>query len=560
MNNAPQMDLGSILLSLMPLFVLVAFIWLVVWFIRRNNRDAGNAALNPLVTPPIPEYKGIKGYFLKHYNGDFTLGYAYWVNGVLVAQFGPLLGLLLLPWLVENFPARFSSILVLLITALGIVAWIWAMKGTWASATKHKSRGGNSGWATAAKVFIVLGAIKTSGEMVKLIPSLTEHFQVAVGQQPGPKTELEILADGRSIRLSGGINDGTAEQFSKALALAPAVKTVVLNSNGGWIRQGEMLARIIEERHLSTYVETHCSSACTIAFLAGSERAADPKARIGFHAVKGVGTAANESTEDSHMTRRAYQKANLPGYFLKRISETPSNEMWYPTHDELIQAGVLTRTSFGGESSAQASRITSKEALINSHLKLPIYRTVQEKYPDVFNKIIDLSWKLMQEGKSDAEIENATRTEFAKLSMKLLPQATDETLIAYSQLLFDQISTLSGKNDPACIELLFPSGKPFSAFSIFPKELVMREIELLNRAITEADRSRALKPSEAEVEKFAKLLFANHTESEIEVFVSDTARAANPAAACSSGKKYLGAFLKLPDKQRAQALRVMFSN
>ena len=88
----------------------------------------------------------------------------------------------------------------------------------------------------------------------------------------------------------------------------------------------------------------------------------------------------------------------------------------------------------------------------------------------------------------------------------------------------------------------------------------MREIELLNRAITEADRSRALKPSEADFEKFAKLLFANHTDREIDEFVSDKARAANPAAACASGKKYLGAFLKLPDKQRAQALRVMFSN
>ena len=73
-----------------------------------------------------------------------------------------------------------------------------------------------------------------------------EHVKVAAGHQLGPTFVIEVLADGKSIRLSGGINDGAAKQLSKALELAPAVKTVLLTSTGGWVREGALLAKVIE--------------------------------------------------------------------------------------------------------------------------------------------------------------------------------------------------------------------------------------------------------------------------------------------------------------------------
>ena len=271
------------LLNLLPLLI-VFMIGGLIW--AKVRRDARNAPAVPQVPGGLstPEYKGPLTFFRRHYNGDYSLGRSYWVNTALVSLFAPVVGLMLLPWLGENFPARYGSTGFLLVTTLGIVAWFWAGAGTWASANKHVQRGGKSGWASAAKLMIVLGVLKTFGDVGNMMPILQEHIRVAAGAQLGPSTRLELRADGRSVLLSGGINDESAEQLEKALLMAPSVTTVVLSSEGGWIREGQMLADVIRKRRLNTYVEGYCASACTIAFLAGVERAAAPPARIGFHA------------------------------------------------------------------------------------------------------------------------------------------------------------------------------------------------------------------------------------------------------------------------------------
>ena len=347
--------IGDTLLGLLPL-LLIVLIGGLVW--AKVRRDARNSLALPqsIGTAPIPEYKGPLAFFRRHANGDYSLARSYWLNTFLISLFAPLVGVMLLPWLSENFPARYGSAAFLSITTLGVVAWFWAVGGTWASANKHVQRGGKSGWATAAKIMIVLGVLRTFGDVVKLMPSLNDHLRTAMGEQVGPITQLELRSDGRSILLSGGINDGSAEQLDRALQLAPAVKTVALSSGGGWIREGQLLADVIRKHGLNTYVEGTCASACTIAFLAGKERASETTARIGFHASRSVGNLeAAPSQADTAQLRKIYGEAQLPDAFVRQALDTPYAQMWYPSHDELLTAGVLTRRSMGGETAADGS-------------------------------------------------------------------------------------------------------------------------------------------------------------------------------------------------------------
>ena len=66
------------------------------------------------------EYAGPFAFFRRHYNGDYSLGRSYWVNTLLVSLFAPAIGIILLPWLTEEFPARYGSIGVLLLTIFGV--------------------------------------------------------------------------------------------------------------------------------------------------------------------------------------------------------------------------------------------------------------------------------------------------------------------------------------------------------------------------------------------------------------------------------------------------------
>ena len=508
----------------------------------------------------FPVYVGPLAFFKRHYNGDYSLARSYWVNNTLVSWFAPLLGLLLLPWLVENFAARYASMGVLLITTLGVLAWFWAVSGTWASASKHVKRGGAGFWANAAKVMIVLGCVKTFGDMAKMTPVLMEHIQVASGHQLGPTVTLEVLADGKSIRLSGGINDGAAKQLSHALELAPAVKTLLLSSSGGWVREGALLAKVIEAHGLNTYVEANCASACTIAFLAGVTRAADPAARIGFHSLSFIGGDKEKMTKDEgDATMYAYARAGLPQVFIKRIVDTSAEDMWYPTHDEMLRAGVFTRKSLGGESAALASRFKTYPALDAEFKKIPLYALIAQKQSESYKKIVDSAWAMMEQGKSDADVMTAARTEVTQMAVKLLPLATNETLVAYANLLYEQILYISKADTNACVEMIFPSNVAINSASFLSNDLQKRELDLMYRVVDEADHSRAIKVSDEQVGAAIGPLLANLTDGELAAMESKEARDKDIEVACSAAVKYLGALSRLPLSTKARTFRIIYA-
>lgn len=197
-----------------------------------HRRSSSTAPAAPIATPPAPapEYTGPSAFIRRHYHGDYSLARSYWVNTFLLSLFAPALGFLLLPWLSGHFPARYGSAGFLILTTAGVLVWFWAIKGTWASASKHVHRGGARGWALAAKLVLVLAVARAIADVGVLMPAVREHASVAMGAQPGPATRLEFRSDGRSIVLSGGINDGTAAQLEDAVRGASAVTTVVLSS------------------------------------------------------------------------------------------------------------------------------------------------------------------------------------------------------------------------------------------------------------------------------------------------------------------------------------------
>lgn len=548
------------LLGLLPL-LLVLLIGGLVWVkVRRNAR---NAPVVPqlLDSAPIPDYKGPLAFFRQHYNGDYSLARSYWVNTLLISLFAPAIGIMLLPWLSEKFPARYGSAGLLFVTALGIAAWFWAVAGTWASANKHVQRGGKSNWATAAKFMIVLGVLRTFGDVGNMMPTLEEHFRVAAGDQLGPSTKLELRADGRSILLSGGINDGSAEQLDRALQLAPAVTTVVFSSNGGWIREGQMLADVISKRGLNTYVEGYCASACTIAFLAGKERAAAPAARIGFHASRSVGSLeTTPAPAETAQLRAIYREAKLPDSFVSEALDTPHEKMWHPTHEALLAAGVLTRKSLGGETAAMSTAVRSKEALIADFKKIELFTVLAERSPKDFDDLMTAAWGKMQQGATDAEVTTAARAQLTAALPRFLPLASDETLIAYQALMQEQLEALRNKDVSACVEMAFPSGKPMVVLGNLPPDLIKRELALMTKMLKEADASRGIKPSQQAVERIAQRAAAGMTQDQLLVFSDEVVRRRSPPAlTCSAAVKFFTGLNAIPVAERGRSLRALYA-
>lgn len=499
-------------------------------------------------------YQGPLAFFRKHWNGDYSLGRSYWVNTLLVSLFAPALGLLLFP-LLQDLPARYSSAAVLALTVLGVLTWIWAISGTWASANKHVQRGGKQGWANAAKVMIVLGIFRTVGDVGNMSGNLAEHWRVALGGQLGPQYTIQVSADGRSAVLKGGMNDGAAEALTRALDMAPAVNTVVFSSTGGWVREGNLVANIISQRKLSTYVEGECTSACTIAFLAGSDRAAGPNAHIGFHQFKSVGESGGNASDDA-MARAVYERAGISREFIARIVATPHEKVWYPTHDELLAANVITRKSTGGEIAFAATRLRTRDAVVAELKTEKAFAALAQKYPEEFEKVADKTWERIQRRQSDAEVFTAARLQMMQFYSKLMPLASDETLLALSRLILDQAIALKTKSADACVELVFPSGRASNASALIPPDLARRELDIVTQMILSADPKNRVIVSTNVTKRIFEKVGQQLSDRQIQLITSPELKSTtNPAEMCSAVVAYLKAIDSLPPSDRKMVLR-----
>jgi hypothetical protein len=241
---------------------------------------------------------------------------------------------------------------VLLVTALGYAAWFWAARGTWVSATRRIAAGGK--WGRVAKVMIVLGGLGTAQHLfARDLSRIGEQWHTLLGKQHGPQYVIRVSGDGKSLEVTGGMNDGAAAAVTEALVRAPGVRTVSLDSGGGWIREGRLLAEVISQHGLSTTVERECSSACTLAFLAGKERTLGPGALLGFHQVLSGGQTASMRRLSEVETETIYRTVGLPADFINKVLATPPDKIWYPTPAELSAAKVIT-----GRTSSNSSKIS----------------------------------------------------------------------------------------------------------------------------------------------------------------------------------------------------------
>lgn len=158
-----------------------------------------------------------------------------------------------------------------------------------------------------------------------------------------PETEFDapyairVLPGGSEVEISGSFSQAVPRSFAAVLAGTPQVRAVRLESPGGYVQPALAVADIIRTRGLDTYVGRFCASACTLVFLGGRHRYLAPDARLGFH--QAIAPNAAQERVDT-VLRRAYDAAGMPSSFIDHVLRTPSQGLWFPTRDELREAGI----------------------------------------------------------------------------------------------------------------------------------------------------------------------------------------------------------------------------
>lgn len=296
--------------------------------------------------PNVPNTSGgVRGTIEKHWRGDFPLGISYWVFGALVTvAFLAIVAVISGSGLSARYGAKFGATFVLCLYVFMLILTVWQTVGIWRSADKHVGKGGKAFWAGLAKVMVVIGLLRAGADMAHTgLPVMAESINLLTGASSVKPNEIRLLRNGTELELVGGIDEGTTASVRKFLDAAPAIKVIRLNSDGGWLQEAAMLRDLIRERGLITYTSTRCVSACVLAFLGGVERYVGEAGRLGFHSASygRLELGGELSVDLNRDIRAALKQANVPDSFIERAIATPSKDMWYPSHDELLSAHIV---------------------------------------------------------------------------------------------------------------------------------------------------------------------------------------------------------------------------
>ena len=426
----------------------------------------GSETLSALPAPlasqlPTPPAKRTN-YFVRHWRGELPLATSYWVNGFLAGILS-FAGVAFFTGILGQIQTNYVSLLVGL--AMWTIVWaitLWQLVGIWRSASRPGANGKVSRWAGLAKVAVVLGLLRTAASFAgEGIPTLTAAANQGSWLRDNAKWTVRTLRDGTELEFAGGIGHGFAADVQAALAANPSIRLVHVNlGKGGLIDEAKKAGNVINGRRVPTYVSTECSSACTYVFLGGDKRFFKQGAKLGFHAPSSPLLTGYEAERQREEERQFLMSAGVAPGFASRVINTPPESMWYPSPDELVDAGVVTHVTTGDSFALSGGPIPTIESFRSSLDKTRLYKALKARDSVTYEKVVNAAYDAVLQGKSMGELRNVTLPLIQPVFTKALPDASDEALLQFGHLLVAQISELQTASPRLCLSYLRSSVDP----------------------------------------------------------------------------------------------------
>jgi len=492
----------------------------------------------------------IKEFVKRHWRGQISLPISYWIIGCLLSSGLVVLTVNLLELALPWAPSlTYTSWFVLSAYLLIVAITIWTNVGIWRASTNHIKAGKSKLWGRLAKTGVIVAALMVSTQAITVhMPAIKSISPFLTGNDPSfQPVEYEILDQGNTLAILGDISNGSSSIISAALDRNPMVTKLYLDSDGGRIKEALKISSEVGRRQLDTYVEGDCLSACTFIFLAGAQRYATPNARIGFHK-PALDDDSNKllTAEVERYTKDEYRKFNVPEEFLTKIFSTPHNEMWFPSHKELVEIGVVTDSTQGGETTRWQKSLNANSAtdVKRALLEQPIWQAMSRKLPNVVDEISTQMFVAMKQGKSDADVLNESRKYISPYSMEIIAKSTPKIRADFAELALDQSRHIATLGPEFCKSFVTSS---LDVTQVLPYTLVEREVALLQAAL-ESDFIAPSNYSEPAFEQSLGRVMSEMTHAEI-VAASDPT-APGTAETCSGLVKFYEGFAKLPAAER----------
>lgn len=288
-------------------------------------------------------------YIRNHWRGNHPLYWSFWIN---------LVGLRTIILYGERFthpPFNDASPMAIALTVtyfivFHLIVFPWQVVGVIRTCDRYLSELGSYMIVWLVQFGMVLSFLVTLVFVLGAFQSLFANPDALIINQKRPAPPildeyvLSVSNDGQRIYMVGDFRIGITKEMTALLMANPEVKAVVLNSDGGRVTEGRGVARLIGKNRLDTYVFDTCKSACTTAFIGGATRYLGPAGKIGFHQFaldSRLKTPYIDPEEEQKIDLAFYAGQNIHQAFLDKVFQAAHGEIWFPSSDALLAAGVV---------------------------------------------------------------------------------------------------------------------------------------------------------------------------------------------------------------------------
>jgi hypothetical protein len=506
----------------------------------------------------------------RHWRGELPLWVSYWIFGFVGNAAVALIPVAVVAIFNTDKGYDPSSIFyaTIVVWAGMLLVAVWQMVGVWRSATRYTADCARLGkralWGNLAKLVIILGVLRLAGAVASEgLPQLGELYRIAFEDDPDiPAYSIRVMRDGTEAEIVGGFKYGLTNDFEVVTKENRQIKVVHLDSIGGRLGEGEKLFKLIRALGLNTYVSSKCLSACTLAFAGGRERFLLNGAVLGFH--KGSFPGVSEGEFDT-VQQNVFTIAGFDPKFTERALSTPHKDMWQPPPDILLAAKAITRITDGNVFAASGfnANLTKERIATDLYETAPVFRTIQLRFPTQFDSMVEQYLESILKGKTEAETIEIVRSELLPFIASLVPQADDDVLIDYNQVLVEKYSVLNAKDPATCYSYASGTGPLTNYSAEFSKELLQRELDVQERVARTATTRASTNPAmvNALFAKLRKALLAkglNDTDfGLLEVANVDRSKYAQYCRTTIAFFREIG---NLPSQESAAVLRSIFAS
>lgn len=242
----------------------------------------------------------------------------------------------LLGWVQTTVPVD----IIIFWIALTLAIFIWQLVGTARAADNHLKDSGNI-IALVGAYFMLLVLFALTA--VQVADALTSR--ASSEPETNPLRLLTVTSNDTVVQIEDNLTWDVYTAFNSTLAAYPHIKTVKLESTGGFVFAARAIALNIMEHKFNTHVDSYCYSACTVAFLAGQRRTMSYLAELGFHRYKLETPGQPELidvSEELEKDKIFFAERGVSGFFIDQVFKAEHSDLWKPDRGVLTEAGVLS--------------------------------------------------------------------------------------------------------------------------------------------------------------------------------------------------------------------------